>query len=421
MKKNRLKILLLLLLLAAGIILFLLKRTKVPEPKTYPPIISVIPEQVINEGENFKTINLNDYVIDFDGSPTDIKWELIGNKYLKVDLDSRNCLKVYVPNRDWFGTDTIFIRATDSYGLTASNHIVFRVNPVNDPPIISFIPSQIVNEGMDFEEINLNELAKDIDDDNKNLKWSVRGNKELKIEIDSKNKARIIIPDKNWFGEEKIDFTVRDKGGLSSTFTSEFTIRPINDPPNIIQIPSQEINEGEKFNIIDLNNFIIDVDNKIDEIKWSFSGNGELKIIIDENNRAMISTPNENWYGSEQIIFTATDPFGLSAKATVEFRVNPQNDPPMIFEIPSQVIKQEENFQNINLNQFVEDIDDNINSLKWYVEKSSSFDVSIDENNVAQIKPKNENWFGQDTVVFTVSDISGLNASKSVVFKVLEV
>jgi hypothetical protein len=72
------------------------------------------------------------------------------------------------------------------------------------------------------------------------------------------------------------------------------------------------------------------VDNADSEITWTYSGNAELIASIDSNRVVTIGIPDENWNGSETIIFRATDPEGLFAEDSAVFTVTAVNDVPRI-------------------------------------------------------------------------------------------
>ncbi|MFC1944554.1 leucine-rich repeat domain-containing protein [Chloroflexota bacterium] len=97
----------------------------------------------------------------------------------------------------------------------------------------------------------------------------------------------------------------------------------INDPPVVGDIPDQTIDEGGSFTTVILDNYVNDPDNADEEISWTYSGNTDLIVSIDEYNVATITTPNLGWYGAEAINFRATDPGTLWDEDSATFTVNP--------------------------------------------------------------------------------------------------
>jgi len=78
--------------------------------------------------------------------------------------------------------------------------------------------------------------------------------------------------------------------------------------PVVGDIPDQTIVAGTSFQTINLDDYVADPDNLDSELNWTYSGNTDLGVAIDGNHVATITPPDQNWTGSETIVFTATDP-----------------------------------------------------------------------------------------------------------------
>jgi hypothetical protein len=134
------------------------------------------------------------------------------------------------------------------------------------------------------------------------------------------------------------DFYFNEKclqGGLdniliSDTYHNELMSNSSNIEPVVSDIPNQSVNEGGSFTTIELDNFVTDIDNDDTEITWSYYGNEELLVEIDNNRIATITIPNEDWNGSETITFIATDLDGATNSNDVIFSVVHSS-----FELPS--------------------------------------------------------------------------------------
>ncbi|HKK63300.1 MAG TPA: family 16 glycosylhydrolase [Bacteroidales bacterium] len=94
-----------------------------------------------------------------------------------------------------------------------------------------------------------------------------------------------------------------------------------NYAPLVSDIPNQIYYEGNEFTTIQLDDFVTDQDHPDAEITWTYSGNTDLTVSIDENRIATISAP-QNWTGSETITFIATDPEGEFSSDQVTFTLN---------------------------------------------------------------------------------------------------
>ncbi|KPA09433.1 hypothetical protein MHK_010364, partial [Candidatus Magnetomorum sp. HK-1] len=261
----------------------------------------------------------------------------------------------------------------------------------------------------------LDDYVSDIDNNDSEITWTATGQNELTITINNRV-AIITLPNINWNGSETVLFTAADTGGLTAADSVSFTVNAVNDAPVVSDISDQSITEGSTFTAIQLDDYVSDIDNNDSEITWTATGQNELTITI--NNRvATITIPNENWNGSETVLFTAADTGGLTAADFVSFTVNAVNDAPVVSDISDQSITEGATFTAIQLDDYVSDIDNNDSEITWTATGQNELTITIN-NRVAIITLPNINWNGSETVLFTAADTGGLTAADSVSFTV---
>ncbi len=367
------------------------------------PVVSDIPDQTVDEGQTFATIHLDDYVSDEDNSPSEMTWTYSGNHDLQVSIDANHVATITIPDTNWYGQETITFTATDPGGLSDSDSAVFTVNNINDAPVVSDIPDQTVDEGQNFTTIHLNDYVSDIDNDDSEITWSYSGNHDLSVSIDENNVATVQWPDENWNGSETITFTATDPGGLADSDAATFTVNPVNDPPVVSDIPDQTIDEGQSFVSIHLDDYVNDVDNSDSELTWTYSGNQDLQVIISADHIATVSAPDTNWFGSETITFTATDPEGLSDSDPATFTVNNINDAPQA--VDDSATTDEDVAVTIPVLSNDSDIDGDTLTVTT-VSQPSHGTASIEDNTRIVYTP-GENWSGNDSFTYTISDGNG--------------
>ncbi|MFC2084233.1 putative Ig domain-containing protein [Bacteroidota bacterium] len=189
-----------------------------------------------------------------------------------------------------------------------------------------------------------------------------------------------------------------------------------NWAPEILPIPDQVIEEGESFNIINLNDFVSDLNDDSNDLNWLSDGNIELDVSINEENFVSILIPDTNWFGNEEIIFTASDPGGLSDKDTVEFTVNPVNDTPKIISSSVDTVAQGV--------EYIYDVDaedaDEGDELTFSLLESPSF-LGIDELTGVISGTPVEQDVGTDTVTVQVEDSAGAIDSQTYELTVVNV
>jgi len=119
-----------------------------------------------------------------------------------------------------------------------SNKLDMRSNPrlngwqVNwvafgEPVINPLLIDQIVNivDGESFSSFDLDDFVSDLDDPLADLSWSVSGNSNLFIDINSSTHLTTITnTDPDWFGSEDVIFAVTDPDGYFDKDTVEYTV-----------------------------------------------------------------------------------------------------------------------------------------------------------------------------------------------------
>ena len=69
-----------------------------------------------------------------------------------------------------------------------------------------------------------------------------------------------------------------------------------------------------------------------DQLKFTFTGNEEIKINIDDSDGATIS-PGTDWSGTEKVTFTASDGQASVSDALIII-IDTRNDPPILNQTP---------------------------------------------------------------------------------------
>jgi PKD repeat protein len=135
------------------------------------------------------------------------------------------------------------------------------------------------------------------------------------------------------------------------------------------------------------------------------------------NRIATIEIKDSEWNGTETVLFTAADPEGLTSSDEVIFTVSPVNDPPVVSDISDQSISEGNSFTAIQLDDFVDDIDNEDSEITWTATGQSNLTVTI-SNRIVSIEIKDSEWNGTETVLFIAADPEGFTSSYEVIFTV---
>ena len=190
--------------------------------------------------------------------------------------------------------------------------------------------------------INEDEIDNSIDldtvfaiDNHEQLVYSYSNNNYISVQI-TDGKVEL-TPAVNWNGEETIIFSATSQDSQSVSEDLQVIVLPLNDPPYVANpIADFSFMEDTADNSIELNNVFSDVDMETREsLTFSYEGNDSISVIIETG--LVTLTPAINWFGSEEIIFTATDDSLATASDTVVVTIDAVNDIPFI-DLPDSVL-----------------------------------------------------------------------------------
>ena len=178
--------------------------------------------------------------------------------------------------------------AVEDTVLAAQETIVFKINNAFGSPLEPFelnttlqfdfrpsvqqIPDQIIEVGAVFAPIDLDDFVEILDGDG--VSWSASGPNYtrplLLVDIDANNIATISPPSPDWVGTATLEFTAVEENAdrLLSQETVLFTVRPVDQAPEIGVIPNQTVRQFRTFASFDLDDYLNSADG--DPVGWSF-------------------------------------------------------------------------------------------------------------------------------------------------------
>jgi len=281
-------------------------------------------------------------------------------------------------------------------------------------PIWQDIPKQEILVSENFNRLDLNAYVSDDNTPNSELNFSFKGNNHISITINN-GLASFQKLSNSWTGTDTIVFTATDNDNLSSSQTVFFTIKTSNQAPEIQAIPNQTIFKGETFNSVSLNYFITDDYTTPDSIKWTIKGTYITATI--QNQIASFSALDNSWEGIDSLTFIAEDEYGEKDSVNVIFTILHLNQYPVISPIPSQTINKGENFNNINLSDFVSDAETPDSLIKWSYYGNSYLNLSI-TNQILSISASSSSWTGTETIYLVAEDEAKASDTTSVRFTI---
>jgi len=344
-----------------------------------------------------------------------ISWQLdTGDSYIinstqNISLDSNEDVFIFAEyNYSGDGSYVVMVNATNG-SVSALGTLNVEIG---DLLITSFDDLDVNGLNVVFEAIVQNNLE---NDNITNINWSLTTDDGEIINasdlFDLEANETIFIYVQNQYssgGTYNPSFTVSNPT-YSDTKTASVTT---NSQPAITAIPDIIFNEDAYNDSLDLDEYVIDAEDDDVDLTWTYSGNTNIVVNIDETTHLVNFTAIGNFSGSENIKFTVNDTSGLTDNDTILVTVNPINDAPSFNSsnpVPSLKWPEDTINSTINLTRHFYDIDNaNLNFTA-----SNTENVSIYIENITgkvNITP-NANWSGIAYAIFTAIDNTGLTVS----------
>jgi len=218
-------------------------------------------------------------------------------------------------------------------------------------------------------------------------------------------------PNENYHGADSFTYTVSDGQGGTSTATVLLTVNQVNDAP-VASADEAITDEDTPITITVLDNDS-DADGDTLSVTAASAGNGTVTINADGS---LAYTPNENFNGTDIVTYTVSDGQGGTDTATVTVTVTPVNDAPVAG--PDTATTNEDTPVTIAVLDNVTDVDGDTLSVTAASARNGT--VTINPDGTVTYTPA-ENFFGTDTITYTISDGQGGTATETVTVTVTSV
>jgi len=297
-------------------------------------LVTQIADQTVTEGSSFGTIDLDDYVIDYDFADDQLSWSSSGNTELTVDIATDHVVTVSIPGVDWFGSEVITFTVLNPNTETHDIVVNYTVESVNDAPVVAVIVDQSTDEDVTLTGIAVNFTDADagdthtitIESDDVNVTPSAPSGNTSGSTFD-------LVPAADWNGTALITVTVTDdgEGTLSDTETFTLTVNPMDDAPVISEIGDQDVDEDDFLMGLVVSYTDADAgDTHTIDVSSDEANVTVANISGDVSGSTYDLVPAANWNGTAQITVTVTESNGSGLLDTEVYTltVNPVNDAP---------------------------------------------------------------------------------------------
>ncbi len=326
----------------------------------------------------------------------------------------------YTPATNYFGADGFTYTVKDLTDLTSNiANVIIDVIAVPDPPV-TVDGNFSTPEDVDLT-VQINEVASDPDNDIdytsvEFISTPANGS----VSSNSSTGEMTYTPDNGFSGVDVFTFRISDLRGTVSN-TSSISITVSNEAPNA-QNDSYTITEDQVSDFTVLlndtdpqNNILTDsVRITTDPLHGTTTVNGSTGVVT--------YTPEKDYFGSDNFTYKVTDATNYSDQAQVTIDITPLNDPPVAVNdsVTFKEDQKSENFIDILNNDF--DIDNLLDSTSVTIFRAPIHgQVNFDATTHLISYSPEVNFFGNDSLIYEVSDMSGATSQGSVFITILPV
>ena len=387
------------------------------------PIISSLPDIIINEDTqsnpiSFSVTDIETHAKNLTISATSDNETLLPNPMIHLSGTDQFRTLFVTPLNNQFGIAHVTIQVMDDDAAFVEQSFTVTVLSVNDPPSISDIMDQTMNEDA---TISIPFWVSDTETPFESLSLTVFTNNAqlipdhaIQMIADHDHHTVVIQPEINKNGTCVIQIRVTDQ---DESFTEKqflLTVVPVNDTPEIIFDPVYTLMEDSA--PVDISLTVFDIETSANEllVYCNVSDASLISATINGSEQPILTIqPKPNEFGSLSLTLTVQDSEGLYTITSWDITITPVNDPPMISPLMPQLTEEDTPLLSIPI--WVNDLETASESLE--------LSITCDNQPLIQkmlIKPSETNAtheldiypypnrFGQTIVYMMVSDPEGL-------------
>jgi hypothetical protein len=342
------------------------------------------------------------------GNP--LTYGVAGNKNLRVVFSGTNA-SINSTASYWFGSETLTFSATNTLGKTAYATIKVVVNHVNHAPVAIQQSFQIeLDEDTSYKLTNSFMDTKFSDVDNDELSFAFRAS--ANFTFNKTTDAITLKPVKDWNGLAHLTLVSSDPSGLNATVIVDVKVDPIEDPPVLLStIPDVSVQE-DSWALVNLSIYFKDPDgDALTYDGYSEEGQGGVRHIQVAINGSMANISlSPDWFGTENVTFTAKDPSNNTASGTAKVIVSAVNDAPRLspsywIVYTQETFVLEDHVGNFDMAKLFTDPEGG--KLTFSLMTSGAHLRAALSGNLLTVTPT-QDWYGVEKVNVTAQDPLGL-------------
>lgn len=313
----------------------------------------------------------------------------------------------YIPNANYFGTESITYTITDGQGGSSSAILTINIASVNDIPVAQDDAASTAED----QHVDIRIFDNDSDADGDSLRlWRIEQPTNGTLAWGPNYESLRYTPKANTNGTDTFRYQLEDyRGGVSEWATVTIVVAAVNDAPNAVN-DSAATNEDSSVVVQALSN---DSDADGDTLiitGTSLPANGVATI----SGTSVTYQPNPNFHGSDSFTYNISDGNGGSDTATIYITVRSINDSPLA--APDAASTNEDTTVFIDVLANDNDPDGDPLTIS-NVGQGAKGSVAVVNGQIRYVPHANVN--GSDTFGYTIRDTSGKTSTTSVVVTIV--
>jgi hypothetical protein len=250
-----------------------------------------------------------------------------------------------------------------------SNDSILVLNNKPSAPVVNITP--LLPKTLDILTATISNVSKDVENEpiSYTYRWYLNGDIQDSLTQNYSSTLMSTVPHTQTQKDDKWKCVVTPNDGNdngTAGISNEIVIQ--NSPVEVIGPSYDVITQEDKS--LKLENILIDVFTDVDDNKLTFNVAGQVHLDVKfyQENGTVILIPQENWFGYENITFSASDGLSALAQQTLRVTVKPANDLPIITKVGDKEIIEESQIVDFtmvqddvsNITVEVEDIDGDV-------------------------------------------------------------
>jgi len=305
----------------------------------------------------------------------------------------------YTPNAGFNGQDNFNYTVSDGE-IESTAPVTVVVTSVNDP-LVAIDDTASTTED---NAVVIDVLANDTDPDGDSLSVTAVSAARSGQAVVNANGTLTYTPAAGFSGQDSFSYTVTD-GTASATANVSVSVGSVNDTPVAVD-DAASTSEGAAVRVAVLDN---DSDSDGDRLTVAVSSAPANGTAVAQG-ASILYTPEVGFSGTDQFIYTATDPDGESATATVTINVSSVNQAP----IATNDVRITEEGDPVSITVLDNDTDPDGDRLSIdIITQPSNGTARVQGNNRIIYSPAS-GFSGIDSFVYQVSDGNGATANATV-------